>query len=136
MERKPVNSDRNFVREVDAAWHKNLDGFFRTGGILLDARKHVGHGSWKKWVSKNLPFGYDTANRLCKIAECDHLRKVAHEQLLPICYTTLAILADLPPQDFQFALESDDISPDMSRHDAYMLGKRNAKATCRVSCRG
>jgi hypothetical protein len=42
-----------------------------------------------KMVKEELPFGQDTANKLMKIATCDHLRNSEHVLNLPAHWGTL-----------------------------------------------
>ena len=116
--------ERDWEKEIKSAWKATVDGVFKTGDLLNEAKAAIGHGEWQQWVRDRLPFSYDTANRLSNIACNTRLRKLAHSQLLPSAYTTLSELASLTDDEFDEAVKRKRIRPDMTRADVEFLRKR------------
>jgi len=62
---EPVNQAHKQARAnaSDAIEHA-----VRCGELLLEAKRQVAHGQWKKWIELNCEFAYETAKRYMKAA--------------------------------------------------------------------
>src|SRR4051812_1597043 len=105
IKRTPLNQDDVWAGKITAAYCETIEGIFKTGALLLAAKKEIGHGNWERFIDDKLTFSSDTARRLMNIAECQHLRKAATLRLLPCSYTTLEVLSKLDEAAFEEAVE-------------------------------
>lgn len=90
------------------------------GQELLEAkREHP--GQFMDWVSRELPFGIDKAERIMAVtrafATCDPIV----QQALPRPWTTLFELTRLPIETVERSVDSGEVHPTMTREDARRL---------------
>lgn len=90
------------------------------GAELLAAKREY-PGEFMRWVSTELPFGIDKAERLMAVsrafADADPFVRAA----LPPAWTALFELARLPIGQVQQSIESGEIAPEMTVRDARKL---------------
>ena len=117
MPRPVRKTRRQWAAEISAA-HKQLTGsFFKIGRTLIAAKEALPHGAFLKMVEADLPFSSRTAQMLMKIAADPRLN--AHQgSLLPLAWRPLYELTKLSDAEFQQALSSGAIHPQMSREQA------------------
>lgn len=109
------------VAAIVATWRETLEGIFKTGDLLLQAKAIVPEGQWLSFVREYLPFKGATARRLMAIASDGRLRQESHATHLPICWYTLWELTDLSDEQFERGLQAGTINPSMLRADVELL---------------
>jgi hypothetical protein len=115
---------RALADPINAAWRDTVQGIFKTGDLLLAAKKHIAHGHWRTFIKVELAFDYSTAVRLMDIAGDARLRNVAHAPLLPPCWTVLYRLTNLTTEQFHMGIDSGIINPGMERWEVEALRVR------------
>jgi hypothetical protein len=86
-----------FALRIRTAWNKQIEGIIETGTLLIEAKTKLQHGQFGKMIEeKKLPFGWDAANKLMKIARHPVLSNSEHVMNLPPCWGTLYALCELP----------------------------------------
>jgi hypothetical protein len=114
-------SRNNWARIITSAWQSQVSSIFETGSYLKDAQDELKHGEWIAMIKTDLPFGRSTANKLMKIAKCDHLRVADHGPHLPACWRTLYELTALTQQQFKRGIETGAINNKTQRKDVKAL---------------
>jgi hypothetical protein len=92
----PYRDVKAHAVKIKGNWQGAVGSIIQTGHDLIEAKKDLPHGMWKKLFDKeigNLPFGYDTAKRLMQIARHPVLSNEAYRPLLPPYWRTLSILS-------------------------------------------
>jgi Protein of unknown function (DUF3102) len=89
--------------------------------LLESAKTELRHGDWANMVKADLPFSQSTANKLMKIAACDHLRNSDHGPNLPACWRTLYELTTLTAEQFVHGITTGAINPKMQRKEVRAL---------------
>jgi hypothetical protein len=79
---KPSSAD-DWRSQIIDAWRQSIEGIFRTGDLLIDAKAELVHGEFIKMVRLQLPFRERTAQRLMKISADQRLRKASGQTHLP-----------------------------------------------------
>jgi hypothetical protein len=92
------------------------------------AASELKHGEWIAMINSDLPFTRSTANKLMKIATCDHIRNAEHVPHLPVHWGTLHDLTLLTEEQFERGIESGAINPKMQRKDVKALRGEQPKA--------
>jgi N6-adenosine-specific RNA methylase IME4 len=114
---------------ITAAFSKSVEAFFKTGRLLIEAKKALDHhGEWLPMIESGLPFKPSTAQRLMKIAADERLTNAAHVQLLPPHWGTLYELTKLTDDDFEEKIRSGAIHPELERRDVARENRLLAKA--------
>jgi Protein of unknown function (DUF3102) len=57
--------------ELAAAEQAGLEHYRRAGEMLLEAKEQLAHGSWLRWLSRNVELSDRTANRYMRLARAD-----------------------------------------------------------------
>lgn len=109
---------------INAAWRDTVYGIFKTGDLLLAAKKRIPRGQWRTFITAELAFDYSTAVRLMDIAGDVRLRNEALAPLLPPCWTVLYQLTHLTTEQFQKGIDSRIINPGMERWEVEALRER------------
>jgi hypothetical protein len=126
-------SRSKWAERITNAWQDQVGSIISVGVLLDSAKAELRHGDFSKMVKADLPFSQSTANKLMKIATCDHLRNSDHGpkllQLLPVHWRTLYELATLTPEQFQHAINTGTINPKMQRKDIKVLRGGEQQAT-------
>lgn len=118
---QPITSDHvmpsrsKWAGRITAAWQQQVPSIFATAELLESAKADLRHGDYMKMVKADLPFSQSTANKLMKIAACDHLRNSDHGPILPACWRTLFELTHLTAVQFDRGIQSGAINPKMQR---------------------
>ena len=110
-----------WAKRINDAWQKQLPSILEVGSLLGSAKEELRRGEWMRLVKGQLPFGQSTANKLMKIAACDHLRNSEHVPNLPAHWGTLHELTTLTEQQFEHGIKSGAINPKMQRKDVRVL---------------
>jgi hypothetical protein len=113
-----------WIAKISDQWRRGVEALIETGRLLLDAKQgkqRLPHGQWIDMIEGKLPFGPRTAQRLMEIAAHPELSKATHASHLPPSWTTLHVLAQLPPNRVRELIKNGEINPDLSRCDAALL---------------
>jgi hypothetical protein len=110
-----------WAKRITEAWQKQVPSIFETGSLLESAKAELRRGDWMKMIKSDLPFSQSTANKLMKIAACDHLRNSDHGPSLPAHWRTLFELTLLTAEQFKHANQTGAINPKMQRKDTRAL---------------
>lgn len=90
-----------WAKRIVAAWQSQVLSIFEVGSLLVSANNELKRGEWIAMIKSDLPFSRSTANKLIKIATCDHLRNAEHVPHLPAHWGTLFELALLTAEQFK-----------------------------------
>lgn len=102
---------------VSEAWQNAVGSIVETGRRLIEAKRRVGHGRWLDTVAL-LPFSDATSRKLTAIAQHPDLADRSHGNDLPASWTTLYVLAQLPPGEIPKRIEAGEITPELDRATA------------------
>lgn len=105
------------ARYVIDAYAKSVAAVVETGRRLVEAKQSLPHGQWLPMV-KLLPFSERTAQDLMRIALHDAIANAQHAADLPSSWTTLAVLAQLPPDEVAQRVKAKQITPEITRKQA------------------
>jgi hypothetical protein len=108
-------SHEKWAKRITDAWQKQVSSIFEVGSLLEAAKAELKHGEWIAMIKGDLPFGRSTANKLMKIAACDHLRNAEHVPHLPAHWGTLFELTTLTKEQFEGGIEGGVINAKMQR---------------------
>jgi hypothetical protein len=103
------------------AWQKQVPSIIEAGSILESAKAELRHGEWIAMIQSDLPISRSTANKLMKIAACDHLRNAEHVPYLPAHWGTLFELTLLTEEQFERGIKNGAINPKMQRKEVKAL---------------
>jgi hypothetical protein len=126
-----------WVNRITEVWQSHVPLIFEVGNLLVRAKQdpQLPHGAWMRMAKTKLPFGYSVANRLMKIAECEHFRNLAHGPTLPACWRTLYELTKLTPAQFAAGIASGEINPGIQRKAITELRGAQARMAARPGLR-
>jgi DUF3102 family protein len=110
-----------WATRITEAWQKQLPSIFEVASLLESAKAELRHGDWARMIKADLPFSQSTANKLMKIAACDHLRNSDHGPNLPACWRTLYELTTLTIEQFMQGITTGAINRKMQRKDVKAL---------------
>jgi Protein of unknown function (DUF3102) len=110
-----VISRDKWAKRINEAWQKQVPGIFEIASLLESAKAALRHGDWIKLIKNDLPFSQSTANKLMKIAACDHLRNSEHVPNLPAHWGTLFELTLLTAEQFEHGIATRTINAKMQR---------------------
>jgi hypothetical protein len=126
---QPSINPQYWCKVIATAWQKSAKQFIETGRLLLKAEASLPREAFAALIGRpgepgKLPFSYHTARRLMAIGEDRRLARIfAHGQKnsLPASWRTLYELTRLSDEQFERALERDQIHSDMERDEATFL---------------
>jgi hypothetical protein len=124
-----------WVSRIVGAWQGLLPCFIATGSHLEAAKEELRRGEWMAMVKNDLPFSQSTANKLMKIAKCDHLRNSDHGPSLPACWRTLYELTTLTAEQFERGIKTGVINPKMQRKSVKALRSSGESASINTETR-
>ena len=120
-------SHEKWAKRITDAWQNQVPSIFEVGSLLEAAKAELKHGEWIAMIKGELPFGRSTANKLMKIAACDHLRNAEHVPHLPAHWGTLFELTTLTKEQFEGGIEAGVINAKMQRKHVKALRGHAAK---------
>jgi len=112
---------QKWAERIGDAWQKQVSSIFETASLLETAKAELRRGDFMRMVKGDLPFSQSTANKLMKIAACDHLRNSEHAPNLPAHWMTLHDLTLLTEEQFERGITSGAINSKMQRKDIKAL---------------
>jgi hypothetical protein len=114
-------SRSEWAERITTAWQGQVGSIIEVGALLKAAKEELRRGDFMKMVKAELPFSQSTANKLMKIAACDHLRNSEHVPSLPAHWGTLFELTLLTAEQFEAGCKSGAINPKTQRRDVKAL---------------
>ena len=114
---------------ITKAWHQVVDDVFRTGDLLLKAKKALDTPKAYDWmVLHRTPLEPKMAEKLIKVSTNAWLRAPAHRQWLPSAWPVLFELQRLPDHLLDKAHDLNLIGPAMRPKDVTALSTTLARA--------
>jgi exonuclease VII small subunit len=118
---RPLESEDEFVEEISRLWKSAQSTFLTIGRYLVQAqqklklsdKKEDGKQTFAAFVEHRLPFGYQVAYQLRKVAEAIDAHVLALEEL-PSSYATAYQLTTLSPDHLEQARQ---MTPPLVRAD-------------------
>jgi Protein of unknown function (DUF3102) len=110
-----------WAAKITTVWQQTLQGIFKSGRLLIDAKKALGHGAFGKMIENELPFGPRTAERLMQVAADKRLTNPTRASVLPPSWGTLYALSRLDDAAFEKAVARRHIHAEMDRAEAEAL---------------
>ena len=115
-----VTAQSSWIERIVAAWQKQVPAILETGNLLLAAKDNL-RGNWLSAAEEQLPFGISTANKLMKIAACDHFKDSELIPNLPASWGALFELSQLDADSFAKGIDDKTIHSKMKVIDAKNL---------------
>lgn len=115
----------DYAEAIREAYHQTVEGIFRMGDLLVEAKRELPHGAFGAMVEEDLPFSTSTARKLRRIARSDRLRNRSRVNDLPTAWGTLYELATLDDGDWERI--APHVSPDLTRAEIPGLVSRGAQ---------
>ncbi|MGB3935169.1 MAG: DUF3102 domain-containing protein [Burkholderiales bacterium] len=116
---------REEADHFELTMRRSLASAIRLGRRLLEAKAHVPHGEFCRLFRDHqdavvgaLPFTRHWAHRLMTIGANEAVANVEHAQHLPSDIETVYLLARLPAEVLQAAIEREQVTTDMGRGEA------------------
>ncbi len=133
---RQLESEDEFVEEIDRLWKSAQTTFLTIGRYLVQAqiklkladRKEEGKQTFAAFVEHRLPFGYQVAYQLRKVAEAvDH--NVLNLEELPSSYATAYQLTTLDPSRLEEARRMDPplVRADVKREEIVAFKRKIAR---------
>jgi len=122
-----------WARRITEAWQKQVPSIFEVGSLLEGAKAELRHGDWVAMVKADLPISRSTANKLMKVATCNHIRNAEHVPHLPAHWGTLFELTLLTAEQFEHGIRTGAINPKIQRKDVKALRGAGKASDARVS---
>jgi hypothetical protein len=105
--------------KINAAWQASVEGIFRVGQVLIDAKEALPQRDFEKLINHQLRFDGSTARRLIIVAEDARLSAQAHR--LPPSWSTLYEMTKLTDDEFEQALTEGAITKQTQRAEVKRL---------------
>jgi hypothetical protein len=125
-----------FVVKFVKSHRKSLSGFreavkgiIEMGQHLLAAKKKLPHGAFLHMVENELPCDERMAQRLMTVGRDRRLRNPSYVTHLPARLMTLHDLSKLTDEQFEHAIVTGAIKPDMQRRDVEQIAQPNRVIT-------
>ncbi len=116
-----------FAQEIATLWREAEQRYLMIGRYLIRAKAQLPHGAYLDLIEHALPFGPRVAQRLVIVAAAIDGGALPKEQLPP-SYSTIYVLATLPPEDRDEAVRVGLVRPDVRRAEIEEF-KRQRRAT-------
>jgi hypothetical protein len=114
-------SRQQWAQRINSEAKETARHFVKIGQSLIAAKKQLGYGRFSEMIENDLAFDARTAQRLMAIGRDPNLANATHESHLPTAWTTLFLLAGMPPETFEQAVASGAIHPKTTRKEAKAL---------------
>ncbi len=117
IEHEP-NLRAQFAERITAAWHKSREKIIALGIALIEARQQLEYADFEAMIERDLPFGPDHARRIMRIAADPRLSCASKHTDLPQAIEAMDELRKLDDTQFEGAIASGTINPNMTVLDA------------------
>ena len=114
-----------WISEINEATRSSSGWIIETGLILLRAKEQLAHGQWlAMWETRRMPFGVRTAEMLMRVARHPTLRDPKYISSLPVSWSILYVLSQLPADLVQQEIIDGAINPELKLSGARHLLSR------------
>ena len=94
---EPARLAEEWIQQINEAARNSSGWIIETGLILLRAKEQLPHGQWlSMWESRRMQFGVRTAEMLMRVARHPTLRDPKNISSLPVSWSILYVLSQLP----------------------------------------
>jgi hypothetical protein len=107
-----------YAQRITDCQRKSVDSIIECGRLLIAAKDELKHGEFLKMIENNLPFKRSTAQAIMKIAADGRVTKSQHAGCLPVHWSTLVKLSQLPDAAFEARIADGRIHPGLERRPA------------------
>lgn len=124
------DTEDEYAEDIERLWRDAESRFLAIGRTLLLAKKSLmmQDDTFKGFVNARLPFGYQTAYQLCKVAEAIDGKMLALEEV-PTSYATTYLFATMKPEELAEArsMAPPLLRPNVSRKEVAEFKRAKAK---------
>lgn len=113
VEAEVVRTTPEWAALIQEDLHRAVEGVIAAGQHLIEAKSQVAHGQWLPLLEQ-IGISHDYAKRLMTISRNPAMSNGGNCHHFPSAFRALAELARLDPADVDAAIESGDITPDMT----------------------
>lgn len=124
----PEGATEIVARRIARRWQEGVEAILDCGQLLVDAKRELPHGDFRRMVEELLPFSTRTAQMLMAVARHPWIGNAKHASLLPPHWYTLYELSRLPEDALERAASEGILRPDMDRNEAVRLRRPLAPA--------
>ncbi|CUW41868.1 protein of unknown function (plasmid) [Magnetospirillum sp. XM-1] len=131
-EKKVIEHDteEGYAEDIVRLWRDAESRFLAIGRTLLRARESLKmeDSTFRRFVDTRLPFGYQTAYQLCKVAEAIDGNVLTLEEV-PTSYATTYLFATMKPEELAEArsMAPPLLRPNVSRKEVAEFKRAKAK---------
>ncbi|ARJ66143.1 hypothetical protein WV31_10945 [Magnetospirillum sp. ME-1] len=126
----PRETEEEYAEDIERLWRDAESRFLAIGRTLLLARKSLKmqDDTFKGFVNSRLPFGYQTAYQLCKVAAAIDGNVLTLEEV-PTSYATTYLFATMKPEELAEArsMAPPLLRPNVSRKEVAEFKRAKAK---------
>lgn len=108
-----LQTREDYAEAINETYRETVEGIFRMGRLLEEAKQELPHGEFGPMVEQDLPFGTRSARRLMAVARDGRLWNRTRASDLPPSWSTLYRLTRL--DDHEWERIEPHISPDLRR---------------------
>lgn len=112
-----VSKAARWTVRITRCWRQSVEGFFRTGSMLIQAKVALDHGQFQAMIESKLPFGARTAQMLMAVAADKRLSNAKRISHLPPNWGALYDLTRLDDRTLEKHFKNGTICPEMERSD-------------------
>ena len=117
----PPLTRSQWANKIAARWRDSVQAIIDVGTLLLQAKEQLPHGDFGSMVNEDLPFGWNTANKLMAIARHPVLSNSYHATNLPPSWYTLYELTLIPEAPLTRWLQDGTITSELDRQAVSQL---------------
>ena len=122
IERSELITASDFASAITQRWQDSVVAIIDVGKLLVGAKAALPHGEFGPMVNGDqIPFGWNTANRLMAIAGHSILSNSDHDQNLPCSWQTMYELTRAPDESLEAWMQDGTIHPEMERSEVAKL---------------
>ena len=107
-----------YAQRITNCQRKSVESIIECGRLLIAAKDELKHGEFLKMINANLPFKRSSAQAFMKIANDKRVTKSQHAGCLPVHWSTLVKLTQLPDAAFEARIADGTIHPGLERRPA------------------
>ena len=109
---------QEYAESIKADWHSSRHKFLRMGRTLIEAKRNLPHGYFTKLIEDILPFTAEHARTFMRLAADPRFSNQNSSSVLPESVKAMDELRKLDDHQFEAAIASGVIHPEMTVTDA------------------
>jgi hypothetical protein len=110
-----------YAQRITDCQRKGIESIIECGRLLIAAKDKLKHGEFLKMIENNLSFKRSTAQALMKIAADRRITKYQHVGCLPVHWSTLVKIIQLPDAAFEAQIADGRIHSGLERRSAFEM---------------